>query len=116
MRYLVIVIISAFVGFVGAWLLFDATVSESSTLTRVAPVTGQPAPPVVIYKPVNNQVTFDDIGNEPHVFNQLMMAWQLAAQSDVSQIESLIEVCLQMEDPLFSNNITSNIYPSQTSS
>ncbi|MEX0942570.1 MAG: hypothetical protein WD002_08495 [Pseudomonadales bacterium] len=117
MKYLIVVAISAFGGFVGAWLLFNTMTTtpvmvESNSLARdasPAPVRpgsgsrrtssnpGHPAP-----------LTFEDIGASSTVFRQQLTAWQLAAQTDeIVTLEDLIDRCLDELDPLYRTVIAS---------
>lgn len=115
MKYAIVAAVCLFVGFVGAWLLFE----RAATTTRV--VTPSPAPlvpvrrdghgpqPAALPTPSGGpgRVTFEDIRATDAVFDQLYMAWRLAADADVPQVERLIDRALGQNDPLYRDNIVS---------
>lgn len=105
--------VAAFAGFVGAWLLFQRTApdvhrDQVSTVTQRPPArpvrtvgdaTNPPTPGVVV------PLTLADVENAPDVFEQLYLAWQLAAESDATALEQIIDQCLDVPDPLFHDNL-----------
>lgn len=110
MKYLVIVVVSAFFGFVGAWLLFKAVTSP----VVVPEPTRYSAPASSSAQPLQSspdqgarQLTFDDISRQSNVFDIQYAAWQVAASADVPTLRALIERSLEQDDPLLRENVTS---------
>ncbi|XOV88965.1 MAG: hypothetical protein ACFHX7_03540 [Pseudomonadota bacterium] len=107
MKYGALVITSSFLGFVGAWWLFQSTLPEPVRVVmapgsppRAAISTTIPAPATPGALP-----TFADIQAADTVFDQLYMAWQLAAASDLPALRAALAQTLTSRDPLYRLNI-----------
>lgn len=110
MKYIAIIVVSAFAGFVGAWLLFKSTASAPVVPANIdrarpaaqSPWTGADAPIVDNSKAPG----FADIDTAATIFDQLYTAWRLAAAAQTTDaLEALLDQTLQKRDPLYRHNI-----------
>lgn len=109
MKYVVLIIVSAFGGFLGAWLLFRVATSSPVDIIQPGPpntnsravISTRPLPRTNAPRPTR----FSDIEQSTNVFDQQYLAWRLAAQSDVPALQSLIRQCLNKSDPLYSEDL-----------
>ncbi len=107
MKYGALAITCGFLGFVSAWWLFESTLPEpvpvavTTIVPNRQPTTSKPA------LPPNPQAmpTFAAIEAGATVFDQLYMAWQLAAASGIPQLEAALAQAMASRDPLFRLNI-----------
>ena len=109
MKYVILAIVCAFGGFVASWWMFKAITLDDSSAPGQPLVTTQ-SPRIPVSSPANtgNQpVTFEDIRKSRNVFDQIYMAWQLAASSNEPQIIDLIRKCLDDNDPLYNDSLVS---------
>ncbi|MDZ7685986.1 MAG: hypothetical protein U5O39_14035 [Gammaproteobacteria bacterium] len=111
MRYVALAITCAFIGFVGAWLLFrQATPKLMPTPTAGGQtVTTHTVSSETERAQASRQqpIDFEMIAESQSIFDQLYMAWQLAAQSDVGELEALLDRTLTGNDPVYRHNIAS---------
>lgn len=115
MKYLVVGVAGIFGGFVIAWWLFTSTAPGIQTPTGM---TDRPAPAITTSpderdgaddhrKARPGRWRFDDIAAQSTVFDQLYVAWQLAADADIPALEDMIRRCRKTDDPLYTNSIAS---------
>lgn len=109
MKYAILIIVSAFGGFVAAWLSFKAVMSSDPTFAA-KPLVTMARPLIDTVRPSSpapaRRLDFADVENAGNVFNQLHTAWQLAAQSNIPAIKSLVRKCLGKTDPLYTDTIS----------
>jgi hypothetical protein len=110
MKYLVLVVVSAFLGFAGGWLLMETNNTPMvSRSIATAPAPEAPAADFSVSAAKNTEseytLAYADIGSLDVVFDQLYLAHQLADQASIEQLETLTLNAVANDDPLYNLNI-----------
>jgi hypothetical protein len=58
--------------------------------------------------------TFEDIADQHTVFDQLIVAYRVAAQSNSDQLEALIKLCLKSNDPFYNPHLIAIFFEKYT--
>lgn len=122
------------VGFLAGYFLRDSVQAEISSLggaydstamqkssydARTSGVDPAILSPAAHLDAANNPVqlktwTFEDIADQHTVFDQLIVAYRVAAESDNDQLEALIKRCLKSNDPFYNPHLVAIFFEKYT--
>ncbi len=98
--------------FIGVWFQKPALEDESSVpvsrlqLKRTGDLIDRRTSTAKIDSTIADQaLTFDDISQQPSVFQQLFTAYQLALNADMAELENYIDLSARSKDPFYNYNL-----------